>query len=741
MMALLALAVAARAQNMPQGARTEKDIVYGTVENKDLKLDCYIPAKTDAAPSAALIRIGPVRESLAGAGPELLKKGYVLVYAGYLPGEARNVAFSRFPQDLQAAKAAVRWVRANAEKLGIDKDKIAVWGANHGATVASLLAVTSDQKDLEGNIGSNSGESSAVRAACLFEGVTDWRNAELYGDETVNFPGSAAYQLFGGNPKQQPNDDAARRASAINYVRPTSPATLMVTLASDKRRAMHQIFAETLKKAGVPSALYEQPTAGILDHVNEESDMRVVVEFFDDIMRTAKGNPRSMAIAQEIDQLTTAGLYKQARRLINEKIIDASGNAATQAERAPWLAKLTQIGDLERAPALKQLQAARQSAGVGPNAPRMVWTLREVLTDPERIGTYSVEGTFPQRVFDSRADALRFVDMLNGFVLKGDIAGGDSQAKVMDNIARRGDADPGILNDFLVRYHEIKSRTARVWPPGVRGVPYASNYGQDLYGYWMEIKTGNSTHRLRYIPPGPFVMGSSKDEWGRLPGEPILEPMTVAKGFWLGESEVTQGMYESVMGAGENRSAFRVSGNSAEVRLKLPVENISYAHAVNFLAKLGIDARLPTETEWEYACRAGSTFMVSGTGRLSDMAWFWDEAKKARDGTAPGTPAVNDRGELDVRILHELESEQSDVARLTHPVKLKLPNRWGLYDMQGNVWEWCSGTSRTQPRDYHAARGGSWLSIPQSCRAARAVWLPVEEQAWNLGMRICISAQ
>jgi formylglycine-generating enzyme required for sulfatase activity len=61
--------------------------------------------------------------------------------------------------------------------------------------------------------------------------------------------------------------------------------------------------------------------------------------------------------------------------------------------------------------------------------------------------------------------------------------------------------------------------------------------------------------------------------------------------------------------------------------------------------------------------------------------------------------------------------------------------------MQGNVWEWCAGASPDKPRDYHPVRGGSWLSIPQSCRAARNVWFPIEEQSWNLGMRICISAQ
>jgi formylglycine-generating enzyme required for sulfatase activity len=435
---------------------------------------------------------------------------------------------------------------------------------------------------------------------------------------------------------------------------------------------------------------------------------------------------------------------------VEEQITVAAGgpggnDAAALPQRAVWLRKLNEINSAQQKPALEQLlQARRAGQAARSDAPanegiRTIWTIREVLTDPDRIGQYTVEATVPQRQFIMRADAMRFVETLNAYILKGDTTGADRQAAVMRDIARNAHADPALLVEFLTRYEQIRGKTARVWPPGTRGFAFAGDFGQDLYGYWMDLRVGTEIQRLRYIAPPPnnrFIMGSAKEEWGRLPGEPILEPTELSRGYWMGDSEVTQAFYEGVVGRDENRSAFRSTG---EVRLKLPIDNVSYAHAVNFLEKLGIGARLPTEAEWEYACRGGSAYLYSGTGRLADMGWFWDEARPG--GGNPAAPTLDEKGEVDVRILHELETDQTVMARLTHPVKQKLPNRWGLYDMQGNVWEWCSGTSPNKPREFHPARGGSWISIPQSCRASRNVWFSVEQQTWNLGFRICFSAQ
>jgi len=190
------------------------------------------------------------------------------------------------------------------------------------------------------------------------------------------------------------------------------------------------------------------------------------------------------------------------------------------------------------------------------------------------------------------------------------------------------------------------------------------------------------TMKLVLIRPGKFVMGSPDSEQGRKGNEGPQHEVTISKPFYIGVTEVTQAQYEAVMGT--NPSRFKGPTN--------PVESIPWNEAVEFCRKLsektGKAVRLPTEAEWEYACRAGTKTRYSfgdSDSVLGDYAWYG-----------------------------------SNSGGMTHPVGQKKPNPWGLYDMQGNVWEWCadwdgpySSGSSTDPQgagsgDSRVLRGGSW---------------------------------
>ena len=230
------------------------------------------------------------------------------------------------------------------------------------------------------------------------------------------------------------------------------------------------------------------------------------------------------------------------------------------------------------------------------------------------------------------------------------------------------------------------------------------------------------------IPAGKFTMGSPAGEKGRQPSEEQFA-VTLTKPFALGKTEVTQGQWKQVMGTEPWEGQDYVQAHK-----DCPATFVSFFDAVEFCETLTVlerkagrlkdaeEYRLPTEAEWEYACRAGTTTAFSfgaDAKQLGDYAWFKGNAL--------------DAGE-----------------QYAHKVGLKKPNPWGLYDMHGNVWEWCSdwygdklpgGADPFCPEggSLRVDRGGGWMGIPVLCRSAFRFSDDPLYRSGDLGFRVARS--
>jgi Uncharacterized conserved protein len=208
------------------------------------------------------------------------------------------------------------------------------------------------------------------------------------------------------------------------------------------------------------------------------------------------------------------------------------------------------------------------------------------------------------------------------------------------------------------------------------------------------------------IPPGSFMMGSTNGQGDEKP----VHQVTISYSFYMGKYEVTQAQWQSAMG--RNPSNFKDCGNC-------PVEQVSWYDVEDFINKLntskdGFKYRLPSEAEWEYACRAGTTGDYAGD--VSEMAWYLDNS-----------------------------------GNKTHAVGGKQPNAWGFADMHGNVWEWCQDwyneTYYGAPTDGSAwlssgeqksrvARGGAWHFPAKNLRSADRGRLTPDFRYHALGFRL-----
>ncbi len=227
-----------------------------------------------------------------------------------------------------------------------------------------------------------------------------------------------------------------------------------------------------------------------------------------------------------------------------------------------------------------------------------------------------------------------------------------------------------------------------------------------------------------WVPPGTFLMGSPEDEPERL--EETRHRVTLTKGFWMGVHPVTETRWQAVLGHSPYAGNFRGKD--------LPMLQVSWDDGQEFARKLGEREgrayRLPTEAEWECACRAGSATPFSfGDTITRDQAnynWRFTYGGGVKGGGSPKTSPVG-----------------------SYP-----PNAFGLHDMHGNAWEWCQDwygpyprkevkdPLRRQPIDYPQARvlrGGCWNDAPGLRRSARRGWAEPESRALSHGVRVCCS--
>ena len=234
------------------------------------------------------------------------------------------------------------------------------------------------------------------------------------------------------------------------------------------------------------------------------------------------------------------------------------------------------------------------------------------------------------------------------------------------------------------------------------------------------VPIGDGTELLLvFIPSGEFQMGSPLDDGGRRDEEYTQHTAVIERGFYISKYEITQAQYATVIG--HNPSTFQGP--------TLPVDSVSWHEAANFCAKLTSKLsslgygrfRLPTEKEWEYACRAGTqSAYCAGDGEraLRKVAWYCQIGSGSADRTKPV-------GQFDA-------------------------NRWGLHDMHGNVWEWCRDSYVTHPASgevdpnsldsspCRVLHGGSWNTDPSYCRSASRCGEPPQTKRNDIGFRVVV---
>ncbi len=255
---------------------------------------------------------------------------------------------------------------------------------------------------------------------------------------------------------------------------------------------------------------------------------------------------------------------------------------------------------------------------------------------------------------------------------------------------------------------------------GIVRPQWADIIGVDKYGLFADVSIKGVIQRMRWIHPGEFLMGSPEDEPERYDDE-VLHKVLLTRGYWLADTACTQELWEAVMGKRKNSSNFKGA--------QRPVDSVSWDDCMKFYIKInkmkpGLALRFPTEAEWEYACRAGTRTPFHFGDHITPAQVNYDGSNPYADGEKGKS-----RGE-------------------TVEVKALPCNDWGLYQMHGNVWEWCSDRDGEYDTELQVdpdggttgairvLRGGSWILDGGVVRSAYRSWYDPSHR-WRLrGLRL-----
>jgi len=241
----------------------------------------------------------------------------------------------------------------------------------------------------------------------------------------------------------------------------------------------------------------------------------------------------------------------------------------------------------------------------------------------------------------------------------------------------------------------------------------AQNDSQSLEPSNKTFTVNGVSFTMVYVEGGTFTMGATSEQGSEAHDSEKPAHSVTLSSYMIGQTEVTQALWQAVMG--NNPSNFK--GDS-----RRPVEKVSWKNCQKFLRKLnsitGQNFRLPTEAEWEFAARGGTKslgYKYSGSNNIDDVAWYTYNS-----------------------------------GRTTHPVGTKAANELGIYDMSGNVYEWCSdwygsysSSSQTNPQgsssdSYRVLRGGGWCDDARHCRVALRGWSSPGSRGNDLGLRLSL---